>query len=185
MTGIGHAKPIIPPGRLPLRFIRATLTVRRALPVFPQLADMGQSAHLNGTASRHLAVDRPRQPDRLAANIPIARLFQIINFATFGGEACLPNHSSMVRMTMPHSWPNTSVPEPVKDQQPLDDFFASRLADRIRMEAWRKKLAVIRAEILEIAEQGSQQGLVDLQRETVELARTLEHLETLLGLANK
>lgn len=89
----------------------------------------------------------------------------------------------MVRMTMLHSGPNTSVSE--SDQKPIDDFFASRLADRIQMETWRKKLAVIRGEILEIVEQGSQQGLVDLKRETVQLARTLEHLETLLGLTNK
>ena len=87
----------------------------------------------------------------------------------------------MVRMAMPHDWPNSSVPEPAKDQTP-DDFFASRLADRIRMDDWRKKLTVIRGEILEIAEQGSQQGLVDLKRETLELARTLERLEALLGL---
>jgi hypothetical protein len=126
-----------------------------------------------------------RPTGHAAIKIPVSRLFQIINFATFGGETCLPNQSSMVRMTMPHSWPNTSVPEPVKDQQPLDDFFASRLADRIQMETWRKKLAVIRGEILEMVEQGSQQGSADLKRETVELARTLEHLETLLGLTNK
>ena len=80
----------------------------------------------------------------------------------------------MVRMTMPHSGPNTSVPEPVEDEKPIDDFFASRLADRIRMETWRKKLAVIRSEILEIVAQGSQQGSADLTRETVELARTLD-----------
>jgi len=91
----------------------------------------------------------------------------------------------MVRMTMLHSGPNTSVPEPVEDEKPIDDFFASRLADRIRMETWRKKLAVIRSEILEIVAQGSQQDSADLTRETVELARTLEHLETLLGLTNK
>ncbi len=124
-----------------------------------------------------------QQPETLAANLPISRLFQIINFDTFGGEDSLPNHSSMVRMTMLHSGPNTSVPE--RDQKPIDDFFASRLADRIQMETWRKKLAIIRGEILEIVEQGSQQGLVDLKRETVQLARTLEHLETLLGLTNK
>jgi hypothetical protein len=88
-------------------------------------------------------------------------------------------------MSMPHNWPNPSVPEPAKDQTPVDDFFAARIADRIRMDAWRKKLTVIRGEILEIAEQGSQQGLVDLNRETVELARTLERLETLLGLPNR
>ena len=134
---------------------------------------------------RQLAVDMPRQPDRLAANIPIARLFQIINFDTFGGEADWPSDSSMVRMAMPQNWPNNSVPEPFNDQQPVNDFFASRLADRIQMETWRKKLAVIRGEILEIVEQGSQQGSADLKRETVELVRTLEHLETLLGLTNK
>lgn len=87
-----------------------------------------------------------------------------------------------LRMAMPHNWPNSSVPEPAKDQNPVDDFFASRLADRIRMDDWRKKLTVIRGEILEIAEQGSQHGLVDLKRETLELAQTLERLEALLGL---
>jgi len=86
---------------------------------------------------------------------------------------------------MLHSGANTSAPESVEDQEPNDDVFASRLADRIRMEDWRRKLAAIRGDILEIAEQGAQQGLVDLKRDTVELARTLEHLETLLGLANK
>jgi hypothetical protein len=91
----------------------------------------------------------------------------------------------MVRMTMLRSGPNPSVPEPVEDQQPVDDCFASRLAERIRTETWRKKLAVIRGEILEIVEQGSQHGSADLKQETVELARTLEHLETLLGLTNK
>jgi hypothetical protein len=88
-------------------------------------------------------------------------------------------------MSMRHTWSNIPAPEPAQDQKPVDDFFASRLADRIRMDAWRKKLTIIRGEILEIAEQGSQQGLLDLKRETVELARTLERLEALLGLANK
>lgn len=91
----------------------------------------------------------------------------------------------MVRMAMPHNWPNNSVPEPVKDQKPVDDFFASRLAERIRTDIWRKKLTIIRGEILEFAEQSSQQGLVDLSRETVELAQRLDRLERLLGLANK
>jgi hypothetical protein len=132
-------------------------------------------------------IQQPRCHDNQTCcrQYPVSRLFQIINFDTFGGEADLPNHLSMVRMAMPHNWPNSSVPEPVKDQKPADDFFASRLADRIRMDAWRKKLTMIRGEILEIAEQGSQQGLVDLKRETVELARTLERLEALLGLSNK
>jgi len=91
----------------------------------------------------------------------------------------------MVRMAMPHDWPNNSAPKPAKDQRPVDDFFASRLAERIRTDSWRKKLTIIRSEILEFAEQSSQQGLVDLNRETVELARTLDRLETLLGQAGK
>jgi len=37
----------------------------------------------------------------------------------------------MVRMAMPHSLPNDSIPEPVKDQKPVDDVFAARLAERI------------------------------------------------------
>jgi hypothetical protein len=83
---------------------------------------------------------------------------------------------------MPHNWPDNSVPGPVKDQRPVDDFFASKLADRIRIDNWRKRLTSIRVEILEIAEQGSQRGLVDLKRETVKLTRSIERLEALLGL---
>ena len=123
----------------------------------------------------------PRQTSHTAAaNIPVARLVMIANFDTFGGEACSSNHLIHGAYAMPHNWPNNS--ELVKDQKPVDDFFASRLADRIRMDNWRKKLTVIRGEILEIAEQGSQRGLVDLARETVELTRSIERLEALLGL---
>jgi hypothetical protein len=50
------------------------------------------------------------------------------------------------------------------------------------MDHWREKLARIRGEILEIAEQGSQEGLVDLKRETVKLARSIERIEAALGL---
>jgi len=139
------------------------------------------AAHCKQTSSsRHVAATR-----HAPANIPISRLFQIVNFDTFGGDADPPNHSSMVRMAMPHSLPNDSIPEPVKDQKPVDDVFAARLAERIRMDTWRKKLTVIRGEILEIAELGSEQGLVDLKRETRKLARTLERLETLLGVPNE
>jgi hypothetical protein len=122
---------------------------------------------------------------RAAANMPISRRFQIINFDIFGGEADLRGDSSMVRTAMPRDRPNNSAPEPVKDQEPVVDFFASRLAERIRADNWRKRLAVIRGEILELAEQSSQQGLVDLARETVELARGLDRLEKLLRLASK
>jgi hypothetical protein len=54
----------------------------------------------------------------------------------------------------------------VKEQKPVDDFFASKLAERIRKDNWRKQLTLIRGEILQIAEQGSQQGLVDLKWES-------------------
>ncbi len=70
----------------------------------------------------------------------------------------------------------------MKEQKPVDDFFASKLAERIQTDNWRKQLTLIRGEILEIAEQGSQQGLVDLKRETMELARAIERVEALLGL---
>ena len=75
-----------------------------------------------------------------------------------------------------------SILDPIKDQKPIDDLFASKLAERIRVENWRKQLTLIRSEILEIAEQGSQQGLVDLKRETMKLVRTVERLQALLGL---
>jgi hypothetical protein len=83
---------------------------------------------------------------------------------------------------MPQNEPNNAFREPVRDQEPVDDFFASKLADRIRMDNWHTRLTYIRREIVEIAEQGSQQGLVGLKRETVKLVRSIERLEALLGL---
>jgi len=83
---------------------------------------------------------------------------------------------------MPRNRPNDYILDPVKDQKPIDDFFASKLAERIRMDNWRKQLNLIRGEILDIAEQGSRHGLVDVKRETVKLARAIERLEVSLGL---
>jgi hypothetical protein len=120
-----------------------------------------------------------------AANKPALRLFQSINLDIFDGKLICRSDSSMVRMAMPHDWPNTSAAEPVKDQRPVEDFFASRLAERIRSDIWRKKLTIIRGEILELSEASGQQGLMDMKRETVELARTLDRLVALLGQANK
>ncbi len=88
-------------------------------------------------------------------------------------------------MTMPHNLTDTSVPEPATDPKPVDDFIASAPADRVQIDGWREKLAVIRGEILELAEQGSRHGLADLGHETVELARILEQLEALLSQAEK
>lgn len=80
---------------------------------------------------------------------------------------------------MPRNWPNY-IPDAVEDQKPVDDF-ASKLAERIRIDNWRKQLTRIRGEILEIAEQGSEQGLVDLKRESKKLVGQIERLEALLG----
>jgi len=85
----------------------------------------------------------------------------------------------MVRM--PRDWQNNSVPDPVKDQQPADDCVVPEVLERTQLDNWRKQLTLIRGEILEIAEQGSQQGLVDLQQETVRLAEAIGLLEIFLG----
>jgi len=76
---------------------------------------------------------------------------------------------------------NNSVPDPAKDQQPADDCAVPELLERTQLDNWRQQLPLIRGEILEIAEQGSQQGLVDLQQETVRLAEAIELLEVFLG----
>jgi len=82
---------------------------------------------------------------------------------------------------MPPNWQNNSVPDPVKDQQSTDDGVVPEVVERTQLDNWRKHLTLIRGEILEIAEQGSRQGLIDLQQETVRLAETIERLEVLLG----
>lgn len=82
---------------------------------------------------------------------------------------------------MPRDCQNNSVPDPAKDQQPADDCVVPELPERTQLDNWRRQLTLIRGEILEIAEQGSQQGLVDLQQETVRLAEAIELLEVFLG----
>ena len=76
---------------------------------------------------------------------------------------------------------NNSVPDPAKDQQPADDCVVPGVLEPTQLDNWRKQLTLIRGEILEIAEQGSQQGLVDLQQETGRLAEVIELLEVFLG----
>jgi hypothetical protein len=85
----------------------------------------------------------------------------------------------MVRV--PRNWQNNSVPDPVKDQPSVDDGVVPEVLEQTQLDNWRKQLILIRGQILEIAEQGSQQGLVDLQQETVRLAGVIEQLEVLLG----
>ena len=82
---------------------------------------------------------------------------------------------------MPRNWQNNSVPDPVKDQPSVDDGVVPEVLEQTQLDNWRKQLILIRGQILEIAEQGSQQGLVDLQLETVRLAGAIEQLEVLLG----
>jgi hypothetical protein len=106
-------------------------------------------------------------------------LFAVANFETFREETIRRINVSMVRM--PHDWQDNSVPDPRKDQQPADDCVVPEVLERTQLDNWRKQLTLIRGEILEIAEQGSQQGLVELQQETVRLAEAIELLEAFLG----
>jgi len=76
---------------------------------------------------------------------------------------------------------NKTVPDHAKYQQPDDDCVVPEVLERTQLDNRRKQLTLIRGEILEIAEQGSQQGLVDLQQETVRLAEAIELLEVFLG----
>ena len=82
---------------------------------------------------------------------------------------------------MPRDRQDNSVADPVKDRQPADDCVVPELLERTQLDNWRQQLTLIRGEILEIAEQGSRQGLVDLQQETVRLADAIELLEVFLG----
>jgi len=82
---------------------------------------------------------------------------------------------------MPRNLQNNSVPDPVKDQPSVDDNVVPEVLEQTQPDNWRKQLILIRGQILEIAEQGSQQGLLDLQQETVRLAGAIEQLEVLLG----
>jgi hypothetical protein len=47
---------------------------------------------------------------------------------------------------MPSNRYTDNIPDPVKDQKPVDDFFASKLAERIRIDNWRTQLTLIRGE---------------------------------------
>ena len=82
---------------------------------------------------------------------------------------------------MPRNWQNNSVPDPAKDQPSVNDGVVPEVLEQTQLDNWRKQLTLIRGEILEIAEQGSQQGLVDLQQETGRLAEVIELLEVFLG----
>jgi hypothetical protein len=106
-------------------------------------------------------------------------LFAVANFDTFREETIRRINVSMVRM--PRDWQDNSVPDPLKDQQPAGDCVVPEVLERTQLDNWRKQLTLIRGEILEIAEQGSQQGLVELQQETVRLAEAIELLEVFLG----
>jgi hypothetical protein len=110
-----------------------------------------------------------------------ARRVPIANFDTFGEEAIcrIEAVESMVRVA--RNSQNNSVPDPVKDQPSVDDGVVPEVLEQTQLDNWRKQLILIRGQILEIAEQGSQQGLVDLQQETVRLAAAIEQLEVLLG----
>jgi hypothetical protein len=95
-------------------------------------------------------------------------------------ESKLSNQWINGARAMPRNWQNNSVPDPVKDQPSVDDGAVPEVLEQTQLDNWRKQLILIRGQILEIAEQGSQQGLVDLRQETVRLAGVIEQLEVLL-----
>jgi hypothetical protein len=115
-----------------------------------------------------------------------ARRAPIANFDTFREETTYRINGSMDQWIngsmarMSRDWQNNSVPDPVQDQQPADDCVVPEVLEQTQLDNWRKQLTLIRGEVLEIAEQGSQQGLVDLQQETVRLAEAIELLEVFL-----
>lgn len=72
---------------------------------------------------------------------------------------------------MPNRRPADKVPDPANAQIPVKDCLAVKPLGRIQLDNLLKQLTVIRGEILETAEQGSQHGLVDVKREIAKLAR--------------
>ena len=70
---------------------------------------------------------------------------------------------------MPRNRYDGYIPDPT-DRISVDDFFAIKFPEGAQLDNWRKQLTFIRGEVLEIAERGSQQGLVDLKREAMRLA---------------
>jgi len=126
----------------------------------------------DGVRPHHLAELRTPAPGN-------ARRAPIANFDTFRQETIRRINGSMVRM--PRDWQNNPVPAPVQDQQPADGCVVPEVLEPTQLDNWRQQLTLIRGEILEIAEQGCQQGLVDLQQETVRLAEAIELLEVFLG----
>jgi hypothetical protein len=85
-------------------------------------------------------------------------------------------------LTMPKRRPTDNVTDPPNGQIPVEDCSAFEIAERARLDIQRKHLTLIRGEILETAEQGSQCGLVDVKREIAKLARIIKQLEVLLKL---
>ena len=83
---------------------------------------------------------------------------------------------------MPNRRPTDNVPDPANGQMPVQDCLAIEPPGRVQLDSLRKQLTVIRGEILETAEQGSQHGLVDLKDEIARLASIVQELEALLGL---
>ncbi len=83
---------------------------------------------------------------------------------------------------MPTRRPTDNVLDPAKEQIAVEDCLALEIAERVQLDNWRKQLSVIRGEILELAEQGSQHGLEDVKREISRLAHIIQQLEVLLGL---
>jgi len=82
---------------------------------------------------------------------------------------------------MPSRRSTDNVPDPANGQIPVEDCLAVNPPARLQLDDLRKQLTVIRGEILETAEQGSQHGLADVRREITKLALAIKQLEALLG----
>lgn len=83
--------------------------------------------------------------------------------------------------TMPTRRPSNHLLYPANGQIPLEDCLVVKPPTRLELDCLRKQLTVIRGEILETAEQGSQLGLADVKREIAKLALVMKQLEALLG----
>jgi len=82
---------------------------------------------------------------------------------------------------MPNRRPSDQIIDPANGEISGEDCLAVNPPERLQLDDLRKQLTVIRGEILETAEQGSQHGLADVRREITKLALAIKQLEALLG----
>ena len=84
-------------------------------------------------------------------------------------------------MPMPRSFYDYKS-DPAQDRKSVEDFLVFRFPELTQLNNCRKQLALVRGERLELERRGSQQGLVHLKWEAMQLAGKIERLEALLAL---